>query len=231
MLRGQNCGGDKTLRWLRMVMGMLRLLLVRHGESIWNEEDRIQGQQDVPLSERGRQQAIVLGKWLKGVPIDACYASPLSRAMETAQLMLEAMAQKVLVRPLPALMERAFGEWEGKQVSEVKERYPNEFAQWVAQHYAPAPPGGESLSEFLSRVEQGLMEIVRNVPNGTVLMVGHSGSVKAAFCILFRLPLSSFARLRISNASLTVVELWNGQAWLLAFNDTCHLDTMEKNST
>ncbi len=192
---------------------MVRLLLVRHGESEWNEEERIQGQQDVPISDRGRQQAFALGQQLRGVPLVACFASPLSRAMETAQLVLMAAEQSVPITPMPALMERQFGTWEGKLLADVQRE--DAFAQWVAANYIPAPPGGESLTELFVRVEAGLREILTAVPSSNVLVVGHSGSIKAAICVLFRLPLTSFARLIVGNANLSIVEVRNGRARLV----------------
>ncbi len=192
---------------------MVRLLLVRHGESVWNEEERVQGQQDVPLSDRGRQQAVALGRCLRGVPIMACFASPLSRAMETAQLVLTAAGQSVPITPMPALMERRFGVWEGKPLADVQRE--DIFVQWVAANYIPAPPGGESLAELFARVEAGFKEILSAISNGNVLVVGHSGSIKAGICVLFRLPLTSFARLIVGNASLSVVEVRNGRARLV----------------
>jgi broad specificity phosphatase PhoE len=199
---------------------MVRLLLVRHGESVWNEEERIQGQQDAPLSELGRKQAKALGRRLCDEPITACYSSPLRRATETAQEILSALTSPPPIITMPELMERRFGEWEGKCLSDLDKV---EFARWLAAHQLPAPPDGESMGELLLRVEQGLRRILTEVPKGSVLVVGHGGSLKAMLCVLLRLPPTSFARLRIDNASLTIVEVQSGQASLVVFNDTCHL--------
>lgn len=224
----------------------LRLLLVRHGESIWNKEERIQGQRDVPLSERGREQAIALGKRLKGIEVYACYASPLRRAMETAELILKASGNSVSVVALPELTERNFGEWEEKCIADLKSQAPDEFAQWVASHYLPAPPKGESGEELLRRVGKGLERILSGIRERgpglesekecslfiphpiSVLIVGHSGSIKALICLLFHLPLESFAKLKVDNASLTVLEIREGKPYLCLFNDTCHLEDSEK---
>jgi len=202
---------------------MLRLLLVRHGESVWNEEERIQGQQDIPLSENGRKQAVALGERLRGVKIDACFSSPLKRATETAELILKASGNSLPIATVSELMERNFGEWEGKCVAELKVESAKEFARWVAAHYLPAPPRGESVEELLARVKMGLERILAEVSDGTVLVVGHSGSVKAAICVLFQLPPESFAKLKVDNASLTVLEISDGRPRLCHFNDTCHL--------
>jgi len=110
----------KSINKRKTVTAMLRLLLVRHGESVWNEEERIQGQQDIPLSENGRRQAVALGERLRDVRIDACFSSPLKRATETAELILKASGNSLPIVTLPELMERNFGEWEGKCVAELK---------------------------------------------------------------------------------------------------------------
>lgn len=201
---------------------MLRLLLVRHGQSVWNSEKRIQGQQDVSLSDEGRKQALALGERLRGTPIHACFSSPLKRAAETAELILKASGNSVSVTTLPELMERNFGDWEGKLIDDLRFLFPEEFPKWLESHQIPPPPGGEGLDELLRRVEQGLRQILAT-GEGNILVVGHGGSIKAAICVLFRLPLSSFARMRTDNASLTVLEISDGRARLIRFNDTCHL--------
>lgn len=201
---------------------MVRLLLVRHGESVWNEEERIQGQQDVPLSERGRAQAKALGRRLRDEFLVACYSSPLRRAAETAREILSTLASPPSLTLMPELMERRFGEWEGKCLSDLDKK---EFARWLAAHQLPAPPDGESMDELLVRVERGLRRILTEVPEGLVLVVGHGGSLKAMLCVLLRLPPTSFIRLHIDNASLTIVEVRSGRSSLVVFNDTCHLQT------
>lgn len=201
---------------------MLRLFLVRHGQSVWNDEKRIQGQQDIPLGDEGRKQAIALGERLKGRQFQACFSSPLKRATETAELILKASGNSIPIITLPELMERNFGDWEGKSIDDLQLLFPNDFSQWLAAHQIPAPPNGESMDELMKRVERGLDQILA-VKEGNVLVVGHSGSIKAAICIFFRLPLSSFVRMRIDNASLTILEIEDGRNRLVQFNDTCHL--------
>lgn len=201
---------------------MLRLFLVRHGQSVWNDEKRIQGQQDIPLGDEGRKQAIALGERLKGRQFQACFSSPLKRATETAELILKASGNSTPIITLLELMERNFGDWEGKSIDDLQLLFPNDFSQWLAAHQIPAPPNGESMDELMKRVERGLDQILA-VKEGNVLVVGHSGSIKAAICIFFRLPLSSFVRMRIDNASLTILEIEDGRNRLVQFNDTCHL--------
>jgi len=207
-----------------VVNEMVRLLLVRHGESVWNEEKRVQGQKDIPLSEQGREQANLLGKRLKGTEIVASFSSPLKRAFETAELILKASENFVPIVTLPELMERSFGDWEGWEIDELKLHYAEEFARWMKSHYIPPPPNGESIEALLERVEKGLKKILVQVQNGSVLVVGHGGSIKALICNLFQLPPKSFASLKVDNGSLTIVEIRDGKAYLALFNDICHLN-------
>lgn len=199
---------------------MTRLLFVRHGETEWNEGERIQGQQDVPLNEHGRKQAVALGERLRGTRIDACFASPLKRAKETAQLILQAAGVSLPITPLPELTERGFGAWEKMWVNELKAI--DEFKRWLAELSLPAPPDGESVAELCERVRKGLNAIIKAVGDGTALVVSHAGPIKAAMCVLLGLPLESYARWHIDNAGLTVVDWHEGKVWLVSSNDTCH---------
>lgn len=205
-----------------LVMAMLRLFLVRHGQSVWNDERRIQGQQDIPLNDDGRRQAVALGKRLMGTQIHACFSSPLKRAKETAELILKTLGSSIPTITLSELMERNFGDWEGKSIDDLQLLSPHEFSQWLSARQIPAPPNGESMDELVERVKRGLGRILA-LKGGNVLVVGHSGSIKAAICALFQLPLSSFVRMRVDNASLTVLEISEGRTRIVLFNDTCHL--------
>lgn len=206
---------------------MTRLLFVRHGETTWNKEQRIQGQKDAPLSEQGRQQALALGRRLGGTPITACFSSSLQRAMETAKLLLQTAELELPIVPMPEWMEQNFGEWEGLLWTEVCKRYPEEVQSYLASGGLTAPSGGESVTDVLERVRRGLERVLREIQDGTALIVAHGGSIKAAVCILFGLPLSSYSRLRLGNAGLTIVEVEGEKASLLLFNDACHVSPFQ----
>ncbi len=125
------------------------IVLVRHGETDWNRERRLQGQLDVPLNVQGLEQAAQLGKALAGERFDAVYASDLSRAKQTAQ----ALADRVgaTVRDDAGLRERHYGQFEGLTYAEVAEKHPAEFAAWQERVPDFAPPGGETLTGFHER--------------------------------------------------------------------------------
>src|ERR1043165_7711063 len=121
-----------------MTTPVTRLFFVRHGATTASAEDRFAGAIDTPLSEEGRRQARLLGERLASEQTDAFYASPMSRAMETARLACREP------QPIPALKEIAHGHWEGLTRAEACEKYPTEFAAWEEDPFTFAPEGGES---------------------------------------------------------------------------------------
>ena len=119
-----------------------QLLLIRHGETAWNAEHRIQGQLDIPLSPQGMLQAAQLAEFLADEPVSAIYSSELSRAWLTAAPLASRLELEVIAEP--RLRERSFGIFEGLTLDEIAERHPDEFREWRARHPAWRPQGGES---------------------------------------------------------------------------------------
>lgn len=148
---------------------MTTILLVRHGETDWNLERRVQGHTDRPLNETGRGQANALAEVLEGEPLDAVYSSDLVRAHETARIVAERKGLDVTA--IPELRERDFGTWEGLTDGEILERFPH------AQH---GPWGdAESREEMFRRVHEALQRIAVAHPRGRVLVITHGGPVRA----------------------------------------------------
>jgi probable phosphoglycerate mutase len=149
------------------------VLLIRHGETAWNAEHRIQGQLDVPLSATGVRQAALLAERLADEPIGTIYSSDLARAALTAAP-LGARAGRA-VRFDARLRERAFGLFEGKTLGEIAERHPAEFERWRARELDWTIPGGESAQTLLDRVCAALADIVAAHTAETVAVVAHGG--------------------------------------------------------
>ena len=149
---------------------MTRILLVRHGETDWNLDRRLQGHSDRPLNDTGREQARALADELADTPLDAVYSSDLSRARETAQVVAETHGLEVTA--LPDLRERHFGSWEGLSDDEIQQRFPAEIANGTLGD-------GETRDEMDRRVLAALEEIARKHPDGTVLVVSHGGPLRA----------------------------------------------------
>jgi broad specificity phosphatase PhoE len=196
----------------------MRLLLARHGESLWNAERRFQGTTDIALSARGRAQASALGRGLGGFRIRAAYVSPFRRAMETAELALAGTGIPLVV--VEELRELSLGAWEGCTVDEVRARDGDPYVAWVRAPHDCPPPGGEPLPVVSERVRAGLDRIAGAHDRGDdVLVVAHGGVISVYACHLLGCSFNQLWRLRVDNASLTVVR----PPRLISLNETGHL--------
>ena len=200
---------------------LTRLLLVRHAETEWNVARRYQGQGDSPLTERGHRQAARLAARLAALPVAAIYTSDLGRTVETARAL--AAPHGLPLRLAPALREASFGEYEGFTFAELVERFGDAVTRWAADPLRLAPPGGETFIDFQARVGGWLPGVVADHPGETVLLVGHGGSVRAAVIDTLGMDLAHYRRLRMDNASLTIVDRDGETRALVLFNDTSHL--------
>jgi broad specificity phosphatase PhoE len=199
-----------------------RLLIVRHGETPWNAEGRLQGHADIDLSEKGRQQAREVAKRLADTPIDVAYSSDLARAWHTAQIVLD--QRDVPLNSNEGLRERFYGVFEGLTVEERQAQFPDEFAASLIKDLEFASPGGESALGTLRRMTGVIGEIKERHLNETVLIVGHGGSLRSAIIALMELPPEATWRFVMANCSLTVIDTYPDNAVLGLYNDTSHLD-------
>ncbi len=196
----------------------MRLLLARHGESIWNEVRRFQGATDVPLSERGREQARALGRALSTFRLAAAYVSPLARARETGEIALANAG--VPVTPVEELRELSLGEWEGRLAAEIQAREGDPYGAWLRAPADCPPPGAEPLDAVRARVVPAIARIATAHPNGDdVLVIAHGGVISVYACHLLGCDPNALWRLRVDNASLTTVR----PPRLVTLNDTRHL--------
>ncbi len=197
----------------------MRLLLVRHGESVWNEVRRFQGTADIALSDRGRAQARALGRALGAYRPAVAYVSPLARARETAEIALAGIEAPIV--PLPALREFSLGEWEGCFSEEIRTRAGDPYGAWMRAPADCPPPGSEPLEAVRSRVLAVLEGIAAEHRDGEdVLVVSHGGVISVYACHLLGCSLNTLWRLRVDNASVTVVQ----PPRLVTLNDTRHLE-------
>jgi broad specificity phosphatase PhoE len=196
----------------------VRLLLARHGESVWNAERRFQGRTDIALSERGRAQAAALGRALGGYRVAAAYVSPFRRARETAEVALTGTGVPLIT--LDELRELSLGEWEGCTVDEVRARDGDPYRAWLLAPHDCPPPGGEPLDAVSARVCAAVDRIAAAHPDGDdVLIVAHGGVISVYACALLGCSFNTLWRLRVDNASLTVVR----PPRLVSLNVTAHL--------
>jgi alpha-ribazole phosphatase len=202
---------------------MLKLFLVRHGESAWNQQHLYTGQQDVPLSELGHAQAARLVQALAQVTFVGIYASPLQRAYATAAPVAESKQQAI--RADARLAEIHHGAWEGKPAAVVRERHAQEYLAWRTQPHTVQMPDGESLLDVARRVQSFLRDVLAAHPDGNVLIVTHDAVLRVIVLRALEMELEYFWRWRFDNASVSVLErMDDGNFRLAALNDVHHLE-------
>ncbi len=199
-----------------------QVYLARHGTTVSTDEDRFAGETDVALSEIGRAEARALGARLASERFAAFYASPLQRALETAQLIAEPHGMPVATRP--DLREMSHGRWEAKTRAEVRSLYPEEYARWEADPFSFAPERGETGLAVTARALPALLEIVRSHRDGQVLIVSHKATVRLLVSALLGMDSRTYRdRLDQSPGCLNVLEFRDpARARLTLFNDTSH---------
>lgn len=209
-------GGDTTVK----------LILSRHGQTVWNTHARTQGRTDIPLTELGRRQAERLAKRLAPQQLAAVYCSPLARALETAEILCRGRALSPACTPL--LMERDFGNWEGEPFLSLKEKYPEQVAQWDLDPYAFTPPEAEPLPKVGERVSAFLQELRSAYQKeDAVVVVGHSIPLRLMIAELIGLPPRHLHNLRLDNASYTEIRMGTRHQILCVFNDCAHLEGLQ----
>ena len=199
-----------------------RLILVRHGQSTWNREHRIQGQLDPPLSDEGRQQAALLGARLAGRRFAGFYASDLKRAFETAEGIGARLGQAP--EPNQSMREIYLGEWEGLRTDEIAGRFPEAWASWVEEPDWDCVPGGEGAAAFDARVGSALEQVLTRHPHGDVLIVTHGGVIQVALHRVVGRPSRGLFPFKIQNASISVIEKREGRMVIGSVNDVGHLE-------
>ncbi len=205
-----------------MSVALTRLLLIRHGQTDWNNSRVFQGHQDTELSELGGSQAECLAERLAGEKIDAAYASDLKRAYRTAIIGLKHHQIKVV--PEPRLREMSFGAFEGLTAAEIAARYPEDWKRWN-DDWVNVPPLGsnDTLKHLSDRVGQFFDEIKQVHSNETVLLVAHSGTLRALLCLTLHIDLNFFWQQRLDNTSITIIDTYGDRNIVSLLNDTCHL--------
>lgn len=217
-------------------VGATRLIFVRHGQTEWNAEGRIQGSSDTPLDDAGREQARRAGRRLgrffrtaRFLPA-AVYSSDLSRALETARIVREQLPrrERVVLRTTPALRELGYGEWEGKTRAELEaEGWGEALRRWHGGDADALPPGAETKAEADARVDEFLACVVPRHSGETIIIVGHGGSLRLMLCRLLPLSPDEWGRVRLANTSLSEAFLVPGRRpRVTRINDTAHLEAM-----
>ena len=199
----------------------MKLYIIRHGQTDWNVEGKIQGRQDIPLNDMGRRQARALADGMKSRPVASVYSSPQKRAMETAETL--ARAQGMAVIPVPELAEIGYGDWEGRTASDILAKERKLYEEWWQHPATVAPPGGETLNQVDVRCKKA-WERIKGEMKGDTAVVAHGGTL-AHFIVHLLEGQPDAAEILVGNASITTIEYdpVTGQCSLAGLNDCSHL--------
>ncbi|MHC1740190.1 MAG: histidine phosphatase family protein [Anaerolineaceae bacterium] len=183
---------------------MTEIWLVRHGQTDWNKTGRFQGQTDIPLNSTGIQQARELALKLSQVKFAAIFSSDLSRASQTAVIASEKLHLPILTDA--RLREICQGKWEGMSLAEVREKYEIDLTQADESPETSRAPGGESVQEVANRMALAADAIVRQLPNGKVLLVSHGLAVAALYCLANNISLTHVHTYIPENATPLIIQ-------------------------
>jgi probable phosphoglycerate mutase len=210
-------------------MDATRIIAIRHGETLWNVDTRIQGHRDIPLNDRGRWQAAQVARALAGEPIAAVYASDLLRAHATGAAIAEAAGAPLHAEP--DLRERSFGELEGRTFAEIEAALPEQARRWRQRDPHFAPEGGESLTLLRARIAEVTARLAARHVGEQIVLVAHGGVLDVLYRLATGQELQAPRTWLLANAALNRL-LWTPEALtLVGWGDTGHLDGAAREET
>ncbi len=199
---------------------MKTVYLVRHAETTWNFEGKVQGILDIPLSPTGIVQTRKTVAFLSTVPFDTIFTSPLARARAIAEPVGQTLGVPAIV--VPDLQEIAFGDWEGHTWGELELSYPDTFAAWKLKLPEAQPDGGESLLQAGIRARKVRL-LLESHPGRLTLVVAHGGFNRVLISTLLDLPPSTYNDFEQLNAGISIFNMENGKWRVLSMDSTRHL--------
>ena len=198
----------------------MRLYLIRHGQTVWNADQRAQGHSDIPLDATGLEQAQSLGPRFENRKIELILSSDLERAKQTASPVAEATGAEW--EQLPSLRERGFGDWEGQPFPDIALRWPALEAEQGIDRLHIRPPGGESFADVWDRLEPVAKRLFEETRNTVV--VSHGGACALLLARLIHGTIETSRAFRFANCSVTKLERRpEGQFLISTYNDVRHL--------
>jgi len=204
------------------VMGkVLRIILVRHGETDWNKINKFQGQSNVGLNKKGISQAEALASTLKEEPLKAIFSSPISRALETAKIINS--YHHLIIEQRDGLKEMNVGDFDGLQPRNLVNEHPQFFRKWFEDPASVRMPNGESLQQVQERAWVVVEEIAEIYDEGSILLCSHNFVNLMILCKILGLEINHFRRIRQSVGALNIIERNRGFYSLICINETCHL--------
>lgn len=197
----------------------MKLILIRHGETLWNREKRVQGISDIELSERGIKQVQNLAHSLKDEEIDAIVSSPLKRAYETARIINQ--FHDLTIESERDLQELDQGDLEGMRFSELMENHLSFLEKWLQDPASIIMPNGEALSDLQRRAWSVIEKVMKSGKN--TIVASHGFTIMTILCKFQNLSLSQFREVHVDTASKTVVTIKDGKGSVISLNSTDHL--------
>jgi len=203
----------------------MKIVLIRHGQTLWNKEEIFRGRSDIPLDDVGIKQAKAITKRLSSFGIKAVYSSPLKRALETAQIIAKRFNLKVKVDD--DLIDFDFGEWQGLDLKDVQGQFPETYQKWLKEPHLANIPNGENLGSVRSRVNKALNRILKEQQDD-VAVVSHRVINKLLILAALSLDNSYFWQIKQDVGAISILDYKDGKLSLSLLNDTCHLGKTEK---
>lgn len=205
------------------------IYLVRHGQTAWNKEEIFRGRTDIPLDETGLKQAELAGAYFKDLKIHGIYSSPLARAWQTAERIVQ--HQHLSVQPLEGLIDMSFGNWEGHAHQEIQKTDPETYRLWREKPHLARLPGGETLDDVRARAMASLEEVIQKHPGETIVLVSHRVVNKVILCGILGLDNSHFWQIAQDTAAINLIQYQKGTYILSLMNETCHLKLLNEGRT
>ncbi|RYF25039.1 MAG: histidine phosphatase family protein [Comamonadaceae bacterium] len=207
-------------------MDATRIIAIRHGETAWNVDTRIQGHLDIPLNDTGLWQARQVGQALADEPITAIYTSDLQRAHTTAQAVADATGAPLTAEP--GLRERSFGQLQGRTFAEIEAQLPEEARRWRQRDPHFEPDGGESLIVFRERITRITDQLVQRHPGELIVLVAHGGVLDVLYRAATGQELQAPRTWKITNAAINRLLWTESGLTLVGWADTQHLDNASR---
>ena len=198
-----------------------KILIIRHGETAWNREEIFRGTYDIALNENGKQQAKLVAQALQATRIDAIYASPLSRAQESAKIVAKPHGISPIIQD--SFIDIDYGEWTGKKASEVAKLWPDDYAAWTTTPHNVRPPGGTTLKEVLNSSFTAMEELAKKHDGETIAIFAHRVVNKILLIGALALGLERFPFIIQGNCCINEIERIQSGYLIQSINDVSHI--------
>ncbi len=206
---------------------MKRLYLVRHGQTAWNDENRLQGHSDLPLTALGVRQAECVSAFFASLHLRGIFTSSLQRSRQTAHAIASGNGHGVAPVVEQDLVEMHLGTWEGLTPEEIDAQFAGAYAQWRSRPSSIVIPQAEPVEAFRRRVRRALLKIVSEMSEGEYVAVSHGGVIAAILADTFGAEYDAVLRkMRLDNAGITALEFGVGLPHVLWVNRTTHLERL-----